>query len=46
MLTVKLFTFNPVSENTYIIYNEANEAILIDPGCYFPEERQKIKNVP
>jgi glyoxylase-like metal-dependent hydrolase (beta-lactamase superfamily II) len=42
MLTVKIFTFNPVSENTYVLYNEANEAIIIDPGCYFDEEKQAI----
>lgn len=43
MLTVKIFTFNPVAENTYIIYNELKEAIIIDPGCYFDEEKQKVK---
>jgi len=44
MLTVKFFTFNPVSENTYIVYNEVKEAIIIDPGCYFDEEKQNVKN--
>lgn len=43
MLTVKMFTFNPVSENTYVLYNELNEAIIIDPGCYFDEEKQVLK---
>jgi len=34
MLTVKTFSFNPVEENTYILYNDT--AVLhIDPGCYF-----------
>ena len=44
MLTVKIFTFNPVGENTYIIFNEVKKAIIIDPGCYFDEEKQKVKN--
>jgi len=44
MLTVKFFTFNPVSENTYVIFNDVKEAIIIDPGCYYDEEKQKIKN--
>lgn len=44
MLTVKLFTFNPLEENTYILYNEVKEAIIIDPGCYFDEERQKLRD--
>ena len=42
MLHVKTFTFNPVAENTYIVYNESNDAILIDPGCYFPNEKQQV----
>jgi hydroxyacylglutathione hydrolase len=44
MLTVKMFSFNPVSENTYVVYNELKEAIIIDPGCYFTEEKQKLKS--
>ena len=43
MLTVKAFSFNPVEENTYILYNEKNECCIIDPGFYFPEEREKFK---
>lgn len=43
MLTVKTFTFNPVQENTYLLYNEQGEACIIDPGCYFPEERETLK---
>lgn len=44
MFQIKVFTFNPVQENTYILYNELNECIIIDPGCYFEEERDKIKS--
>ena len=44
MLTVKMFSFNPVSENTYIVYNELNKALIIDPGCYFNEEKQTLKS--
>ena len=43
MLTVKAFSFNPVQENTYILYNEKKQCCIIDPGCYFPEERDKVK---
>lgn len=32
MLHVESFTFNPFSENTYLIYNDEKEAFLIDPG--------------
>jgi hydroxyacylglutathione hydrolase len=44
MLTVKIFRFNPVSVNTYILYNNAKEALIIDPGCYFEEEKQALKS--
>ncbi|MBK5270437.1 MAG: MBL fold metallo-hydrolase [Bacteroidia bacterium] len=43
MLTVRSFTFNPVEENTYVLYNENNHCCIIDPGCYFPEEREELK---
>ena len=43
MLRVKSFTFSPVQENTYVLYNEQNECCIIDPGCYFPEERDRLK---
>jgi hydroxyacylglutathione hydrolase len=43
MLTVKTFTFNPVQENTYVLYNEEGQCCIIDPGCYFPEERDELK---
>jgi glyoxylase-like metal-dependent hydrolase (beta-lactamase superfamily II) len=44
MLTVKVFTFSPVQENTYILYNEAKQAVIIDPGCYAPYEKQTLQN--
>lgn len=34
MITIQSFTFNPFSENTYLLYDETGEAIIIDPGCY------------
>ena len=44
MLTVQPFTFNPVQENTYVVYNEKGQCGIIDPGCYFPEEREKLRS--
>jgi glyoxylase-like metal-dependent hydrolase (beta-lactamase superfamily II) len=43
MLKIKVFTFSPIQENTYLLYKEHNECIIIDPGCYFPEEQQELK---
>ncbi|HMO31621.1 MAG TPA: MBL fold metallo-hydrolase [Lacibacter sp.] len=42
MYTVKAFTFSPVQENTYVLYNDAGTAVLIDPGCYFETEREQL----
>lgn len=44
MLTVQPFTFNPVQENTYVVYNEKGECCIIDPGCYFASEEQELKS--
>ncbi len=43
MLAVKTFTFSPVQENTYVLYNERKQCCIIDPGCYFPGERDELK---
>ena len=42
MLKVKAFVFNPIQENTYLLYNEKGKCIIIDPGCYYPEERDTL----
>lgn len=44
MINVKIFPFNPLQENTYILYNQDNECIIVDPGCYSEAEREKIKD--
>ena len=44
MFTIKQFTFNPVQENTYVIYTEKGECCIIDPGCYSTNERNELKN--
>lgn len=43
MLNVKSFTFNPIQENTYILYNEKKDCCIIDPGCYFSAEEDELK---
>jgi glyoxylase-like metal-dependent hydrolase (beta-lactamase superfamily II) len=43
MIHIKAFTFSPISENTYVLYNDAGKAIIIDPGCYFPAEEETLK---
>lgn len=38
MLQVRSFTFNPFSENTYLIINEKKECWIVDPGMYDIQE--------
>jgi glyoxylase-like metal-dependent hydrolase (beta-lactamase superfamily II) len=42
MLTIKTFTFNPYQENTYLLYNESGNAIIIDPGMYGEQDQQEL----
>jgi glyoxylase-like metal-dependent hydrolase (beta-lactamase superfamily II) len=44
MLKVKVFIFSPLQENTYIVFNEHKECIIIDPGFYFPEEKEELQS--
>ena len=38
-MKIKSFTFNVFQENTYVIYDDTQECIIIDPGCYEEEEK-------
>jgi hydroxyacylglutathione hydrolase len=42
MLFIQSFVFNPFSENTYVVFDETNEAIIIDPGCYEQHEKAEL----
>ncbi|HEY6977342.1 MAG TPA: MBL fold metallo-hydrolase [Chitinophagaceae bacterium] len=43
MIHVEIFTFNPMQENTYLLWNEKGRAIIIDPGCYFTNEQETLE---
>jgi glyoxylase-like metal-dependent hydrolase (beta-lactamase superfamily II) len=42
MITVKLFTFNPFQENTYLLSDETKECIIIDAGMDGSVEEDEI----
>ena len=42
-MNIKLFTFNPFQENTYVVYDESKQCLIIDPGCYNEQEEQELK---
>lgn len=43
MLQIQSFTFSPIQENTYLLFNEFKQCIIIDPGCYFDAEKETLK---
>lgn len=42
MIKVKAFEFNPVSENTYVLFDETKEAVIIDAGCFDKDEFEEL----
>lgn len=44
MIHIQALTFNPFEENTYLLYDETGEAVIIDPGCYEKEEEEELKS--
>ncbi len=43
MIKIKSFVFSPFAENTYVLYDQTKEAVIIDPGCNTTEERETLK---
>ena len=44
MISLKKFTFNPYQENTYVLFDETGECVIIDPGMYEGHEQNKLVN--
>jgi glyoxylase-like metal-dependent hydrolase (beta-lactamase superfamily II) len=44
MTTIKTFVFNPFQENTYVLFDETKECIIVDTGCHSQEEQQELSN--
>ncbi|MDW7695889.1 MBL fold metallo-hydrolase [Flammeovirgaceae bacterium SG7u.111] len=42
MITIQEFTFNAFGENTYLLFDDSRECIIIDPGCYDKVEREEL----
>ncbi len=42
MTKIKIFVFNPFQENTFLLYDESNECIIIDAGCNEEHEFKQI----
>ena len=42
-MKIKKFEFNMFPVNCYVLYDETKEAVVIDPGCFYEEERLAFK---
>lgn len=42
MLHIKTFEFNMLPVNTYVVWDETKEAVVIDCGCYYEAEKQEF----
>ena len=42
MLNLYYFTFNPLQENTYVLFDDTRECVIFDPGCYEKHEQQRL----
>lgn len=45
MISVEVLTFNMFSENTYVLYDETKECVIVDPGCSDYSERMELKSL-
>jgi hydroxyacylglutathione hydrolase len=44
MIKIKKFVFNTFMVNSYILYDESGECVLIDAACYELKEQEEIRN--
>ena len=44
MLRVQSFVFNPFQENTFVLYDETKDCVIIDPGCSDEDENLQLKS--
>ncbi|MEI6749089.1 MAG: MBL fold metallo-hydrolase [Bacteroidales bacterium] len=42
MLQISTFIFNSFGVNTYVVYDESHECLIIDPACQFQQEEQEL----
>ena len=44
MLQVQSFVFNALQENTFVLFDETKECVVIDPGCSNQAENAQLKS--
>lgn len=44
-LNIKTLIFNSFRENCYVLWDAEGDCVVVDPGCYWPEEFARLKEV-
>ena len=42
LMKIKIFEFNMFPVNCYVLSDETKEAVIIDAGCFYDEEKQAL----
>ena len=42
-MNIKRFMCNPLQENCYVVSDDTKECVIIDCGCYYPNEKDALK---
>jgi len=45
MIRVKQFVYNDIMVNTFIVHDETNECLIIDPGCMWKDEQEHLSGI-
>jgi glyoxylase-like metal-dependent hydrolase (beta-lactamase superfamily II) len=43
-MQIKTFQLNPLEVNTYVLFDETKECVIIDAACYYPNETELLIN--
>ncbi len=44
MINIETITFNPYQENTYILFDDKKNCVIIDPGMHTPKEEDQLES--
>ena len=43
-MKIKVFEFNPIAVNTYILHDKTGECVIVDAACFYPDEQRALFN--
>jgi glyoxylase-like metal-dependent hydrolase (beta-lactamase superfamily II) len=43
MIEIKIFSFNPFQVNTYLLYDQTGESVIVDAACMEDDEKEELE---